>query len=49
MMRNLLISLSALVLVAFAVHAQTAAPAPQHGLKAGSIALVLPARFSLDR
>jgi quinol monooxygenase YgiN len=41
MMRKLLISLSALVLVAFPVHAQTPAPAPQHGLKAGSIALVV--------
>jgi quinol monooxygenase YgiN len=40
-MRNWLISLSALVLVTFPVHAQTAAPAPQHGLKAGSIALVV--------
>jgi quinol monooxygenase YgiN len=39
MMRKLLISLSALVLVVFPVHAQT--PAPQHGLKAGSIALVV--------
>jgi quinol monooxygenase YgiN len=39
MMRKLLISLSALVLVAFPVHAQTAAP--QHGLKAGNIALVV--------
>ena len=38
-MRKLLISLSALVLVAFPVHAQT--PAPQHGLKAGTIALVV--------
>jgi quinol monooxygenase YgiN len=34
-----LIALSALVLVAFPVHAQT--PAPLHGLKAGSIALVV--------
>jgi quinol monooxygenase YgiN len=42
-MRNWLISLSALVLVAFPVHAQTAAPAPQHGLKAGHIALVVTA------
>jgi quinol monooxygenase YgiN len=41
MMRKLLFSLSALVLVAFSVHAQTPAPAPQHGLKAGSIALVI--------
>jgi quinol monooxygenase YgiN len=39
MMRKLLISLSFLVLVAFPVHAQT--PAPQHGLKAGYIALVV--------
>jgi len=39
MMRKLLISLSALVLMAFPVHAQT--PAPQHGLKAGYIALVV--------
>jgi quinol monooxygenase YgiN len=39
MMRKLLISLSALVLVAFSAHAQT--PAPQHGLKAGYIALVV--------
>ena len=39
MMRRLLISLSALVLMAFPVHAQT--PAPQHGLKAGYIALVV--------
>ena len=39
MMRKLLISLSALVLVALPVHGQT--PAPQHGLKAGSIALVV--------
>ena len=38
-MRNWLISLGALVLVAFPVHAQT--PAPQHGLKAGYIALVV--------
>ena len=38
-MRKLLISLSALVLVALPVHGQT--PAPQHGLKAGSIALVV--------
>ena len=38
-MRKLLISLSALVLLAFPVHAQTAAP--QHGLKAGNIALVV--------
>jgi quinol monooxygenase YgiN len=36
---KLLISLSALVLVAFPVRAQT--PAPQHGLKAGYIALVV--------
>jgi len=41
MMRKLLFSLSALVLVAFPVRAQTPAPAPQHGLKAGSIALVV--------
>ena len=40
-MRKLLFSLSALVLVAFPVHAQTPARAPQHGLKAGSIALVV--------
>ena len=40
-MRKLLFSLSALVLVAFPVHAQTPASAPQHGLKAGSIALVV--------
>jgi quinol monooxygenase YgiN len=40
-MRSWLISLSALVLVTFPVHAQTAAPAPQHSLKAGSIALVV--------
>src|SRR5215831_3933754 len=39
MMQKLLISLSALVLLAFPVHAQTAAP--QHGLKAGNIALVV--------
>jgi len=39
MIRKLLISLSALVLVVFPVRAQT--PAPQHGLKAGSIALVV--------
>jgi quinol monooxygenase YgiN len=39
MMKKLLISLSALVLVAFSVHAQTAAP--QHGLKAGYVALVV--------
>ena len=38
-MQKLLISLSTLVLVVFPVHAQT--PAPQHGLKAGSIALVV--------
>src|SRR5271169_4064640 len=38
-MRKLLISLSTLVLLAFPVHAQT--PAPQHGLKAGYIALVV--------
>ena len=38
-MRKLLISLSALVLLAFPVHAQT--PAPLQGLKAGSIALVV--------
>jgi hypothetical protein len=41
MMRKLILSLSVLVLVAFPVHAQTAAPAPQHGLKMGSIALVV--------
>ena len=41
MMQKLLISLSALVLVAFGVHAQTPAPAPQHGLRVGSIALVV--------
>jgi quinol monooxygenase YgiN len=41
MMWKLLFSLSALVLVAFPVHAQTPASAPQHGLKAGSIALVV--------
>jgi quinol monooxygenase YgiN len=39
MMRKLLFSLSALVLVAFPAHAQT--PAPPHGLKAGYIALVV--------
>jgi quinol monooxygenase YgiN len=39
MMQKLLISLSALVLVAFSARAQT--PAPQHGLKAGYIALVV--------
>ena len=39
MIRKLLISLSALVLMAFPVHAQT--PAPQQGLKAGYIALVV--------
>ena len=39
MMRKLLISLSALVLVAFPVRAQTSVP--QHGLKAGYIALVV--------
>ena len=39
MTRKSLIALSALVLVAFPVHAQT--PAPLHGLKAGSIALVV--------
>jgi len=38
-MQKLLISLGTLVLVAFPVHAQTAAP--QHGLKAGNIALVV--------
>jgi hypothetical protein len=38
-MRKWLILLSALVLVAFSARAQT--PAPQHGLKAGSIALVV--------
>src|SRR5215472_6853958 len=41
MKRKLLISLSALVLLTFSVHAQTPAPVPQHGLKAGSIALVV--------
>src|SRR5215467_12064111 len=41
MMRKLLFSLSALVLVAFPVHAQTPASAPQHGLKAGYIALMV--------
>ena len=41
MMRKLLLSLSFLVLLAFSVHAQTPAPAPQHGLKTGSIALVV--------
>jgi quinol monooxygenase YgiN len=41
MTRKSLIALSALVLVAFPVHAQTPAPAPQHSLKAGSIALVV--------
>ena len=40
-MQKLLFSLSALVLLAFPVHAQT--PAPQHGLKAGYIALLLTA------
>ena len=40
-MRKLLFPLSALVLLAFPVHAQTPVPAPQHGLKAGSIALVV--------
>ena len=39
MIRKSLIALSALVLVAFPIYAQT--PAPQHGLKAGSIALVV--------
>jgi quinol monooxygenase YgiN len=39
MIQKLLISLTALVLVTFPVHAQT--PAPQHGLKAGYIALVV--------
>ena len=39
MMRKLLISLSALVFVALPVHAQT--PAPQHGVKAGYIAIVV--------
>ena len=38
-MRKWLILLSALVLVAFSARAQT--PAPQHGLKAGSIALLV--------
>ena len=38
-MRKLLISLSALALVAFSARAQT--PASQHGLKAGSIAIVV--------
>jgi quinol monooxygenase YgiN len=42
MMQKFLISLSALILlVAFPAHAQTPAPAPQRGLKAGSIALVV--------
>jgi quinol monooxygenase YgiN len=41
MMRRLLISLSSVVLVAFPLHAQTPAPAPQHDLKAGTIALVV--------
>ena len=41
MMRKLITSLSVLVLVDFPVHAQTAAPSPQHGLNAGSIALVV--------
>ena len=40
-MQKLLISLSALVLVAFSARAQTPATAAQHGLKAGSIALVV--------
>ena len=40
-MRNWPISLSALVLVAFSARAQTPVPTPQHGLKAGSIALVV--------
>ena len=40
-MRKLMISLSALVLVVFSARAQTPAPAPPHGLKAGSIALVV--------
>jgi hypothetical protein len=48
-MQKLLISLSALVLVAFSARAQTPATAPQHSLKAGSIALVVTAKFSLDR
>ena len=39
MIRKSLIALSALVLVAFPIYAQT--PAPQHGLKAGYIALVV--------
>ena len=39
MIRKFLISLAALVLVVFPVRAQT--PAPSHGLKAGSIALVV--------
>jgi hypothetical protein len=38
-MRKLLISLSALVLLAFSARAQI--PAPQHGLKAGYVALVV--------
>jgi quinol monooxygenase YgiN len=38
-MRKLLISLSALVVMAFSARAQTTAP--QHGLKAGSIAIVV--------
>ena len=41
MMQKLLLPLSALVLLAFPVHAQTPAPAPQHSLKAGSVALVV--------
>jgi quinol monooxygenase YgiN len=41
MIRKLFFLLSALVLVAFPVHAQT--PAPQHGLKAGYITLVVTA------
>ena len=41
MMRKLLISLSALVLVASSARAQTPASATPHGLKAGSIALVV--------
>ena len=40
-MQKLLLPLSALVLLAFPVHAQTPAPAPQHSLKAGSVALVV--------
>jgi len=46
MMRKLMISLSALVLVAFSARAQT--PAPQHGLKAGYIALVCVSACNFD-